>query len=124
MTEEELAIIAARTEDATAGPWTAMRMTAHHSAGSTICLETCGRGEVPLSTTRETWGECHLMSFDHIDDIISANRDHVVCCGGHGYDDSGYVSVPDAEFIAHAREDIPRLLEEVARLRRIVWGHR
>ena len=43
---------------------------------------------------------------------------------GGGYvvnPDLGYVNDPaDAEFIAHAREDVPALLSEVDRLRRLV----
>ena len=40
---------------------------------------------------------------------------HVICFG-HDRDDYGRVDEPDAEFIAHAREDIPYLLQELATL--------
>jgi hypothetical protein len=48
--------------------------------------------------------------------LAAPDATHVVCFG-HDYDDYGDVKGPDAEFIAHARTDVPALLAEVERLR-------
>ena len=51
-----------------------------------------------------------------VSDIIGLNDEHVVCFG-HDYDEYGYMAVEDAEFCAHARQDIPALIAEVEALR-------
>ncbi|MBX6723652.1 MAG: hypothetical protein IRY92_10550 [Dactylosporangium sp.] len=87
MTPEELAAIRARAEAATPGPWTV------------------DEGLVWDDGT----GECECQWYRE----IRGWTDHGVPC------DAGYLvlSREDATFIAHAREDIPRLLDEVEALR-------
>lgn len=38
-----------------------------------------------------------------------------------GVDVAEYLTIEDAQFIAHAREDVPKLVAEVERLRSVVW---
>lgn len=116
----DLAAIRQRAEAATKGPWRVAYSESTHRAGSPICLERCvKKHEVPVRVepfeANEFWpaGEGHVMrDKDYVDDIIGGDESHVFCAG-HDYDEGGVVGPEDAEFIAHAREDIPALLETV-----------
>lgn len=91
MTLEELGEIEARAESATDGPW-------HHYR------DVAGLPDIPV-----------VGCYD------DARRDYVAICDCWGQDfdvprDRDYRA--DADFIAHAREDVPALVAEVRRLRR------
>lgn len=90
MTPEQLAAIRARAEAATPGPWMV------------------DEGLVWDDGT----GECECQWYRE----IRGWTDHGVQC------EAGYLvlSREDAEFIAHARSDIPALVAEVERLRRTI----
>ncbi len=121
----DLEAIKAREAEATKGPWRAAYSEQEHRTGSLMCKDTCGNGDIPIRITQLKpsidWPgtEGHVMcDRSSVDDVISETTDeHVVCCGGHDYDDCGFVSPSDAEFIAHARQDVPALIAEVERLR-------
>ena len=58
--------------------------------------------------------------------FISESRDHIVgsdfiMTGGEDIYLTG-ATTADQDFIAHARDDIPRLVEEVERLRKLLTG--
>jgi uncharacterized small protein (DUF1192 family) len=91
MTDEELQVIRARYEAATPGPW---RVEHGRYSGADWLIGSLGTGYFDNG-----------MHFVH----ITTNRVRASELYGNA-------SV-DAEFIAHAREDIPALLAEVERLR-------
>lgn len=100
----ELAAIRERAEHATPGPWHVRLLDDTHAMGL-----------VAVSTVPDTgWGE-RWPEFDH-GEIVAATLIQA----------PRYVDVADqrwdenAAFIAHAREDVPRLLAEVERLRALV----
>ncbi len=77
MTEEELASIRQRCENATSGPWISYIEGRDHTSGSNF--------------------------------IITGSGEDIALTGATN---------ADQDFIANARQDIPRLLAEIARLRR------
>lgn len=99
MTSEELAAIRARVEAATPGPWVSYTNAPHEAAEA-----------------RPPSG-CSVDSRAAENVLLWAGR-HRDREGGF-YDDSvvdDVVMRADATFIAHARQDVPRLCDEVARL--------
>lgn len=119
----QIAAIRQRAEQATPGPWVVDYMELHHRKGSPNCLERCAAGIKPdrvyhqsaeeAARQKYTETEIHVMvQRDVVVDVVAANEEHVVC-NGHDYNDGGYVSPQNAEFIAHSREDIPFLLQQI-----------
>ena len=103
MTDDELEAIRARAEAAAPGPWEA-------EIGAEI--------EVNAGSARTTWDgdigrpATSWRSVDRILEVADADEE---------LDDDEYEIVSaNAEFIAHARDDIPALLDEVFRLRALV----
>ena len=103
MTGDELEAIRARAEAAAPGPWEA-------EIGAEI--------EVNAGSARTTWDgdigrpATSWRSVDRILEVADADEE---------LDDDEYEIVSaNAEFIAHARDDIPALLDEVFRLRALV----
>lgn len=88
MAEERLAEIRAMEKAATQGPW---------------------------------WAKCEIIEADECGNTtaamtyVSTNDKGICILYGRGHDDAN--AHEDAAFIAHAREDIPALLDEVERLR-------
>lgn len=93
MTDETLKAISSRAERATEGPWRSID-------GQIGCRD------------RENGCECHGFGIesDHRIPSLVANADFEGIT-------TGILRRPDATFIAHAREDVPALVEEVRRLR-------
>lgn len=101
MDEKRVVEIRARAEAATSGPWTAGECT-------------------PFSPKQKSPFD-ESGAFIYGPDGNGYSSDPVVV-GGHQDEQGGAVGVllpEDAEFIAHARQDIPDLLVEVERLREI-----
>ena len=107
---ERIEALEARVDKATAGPWRVQaELTLPIGCPSEIEHRASGR-----QILREGGGEV-TFAWDYVEDIIGPDDVHVFC-GGHDYNDSGYIGLEDAEFIAHAREDVPFLLSQIAAL--------
>ncbi|WP_304019994.1 hypothetical protein [Desulfovibrio piger] len=103
MTQEELEKIRKRSDAATPGPWVS------EDGGYDVCL-----GYKP-SHIRIGW-----WSGDHEEDCNADNRR--VCelsDGEHNNYKNKEEMQANAEFIAHAREDVPALLDEIERLKKV-----
>ncbi|MFF1917477.1 hypothetical protein ACFVYE_39230 [Streptomyces sp. NPDC058239] len=104
LTDEELADIEERTEATTPGPWH-VRILDDDWAMNLVAV-----GTVPDTGRGERWPD-----FDH-HQIVAATL----------VQQPRYVDVADgrwdenAQFIANARQDIPRLIAEIRRLRRLL----
>ena len=102
MTPDHLAEVKARAEAATPGPW-----TADLSEGDCgVYLEDCPRG---LEDCDDACPQCDRWEI--LKGGLVDGPDYVEC------GEYSYFSDNDAEFIAHARTDIPDLIAEVERLR-------
>lgn len=88
MTEERIAEIRGREKAATQGPWRAKC--------EILEADECGNATAEMT-------------------YVSTNDKGICILYGRGHDDAN--TQEDATFIAHAREDIPALLDEVERLR-------
>lgn len=99
MTDEELAAIRARAEAATAGPW-----------------EWLGDSDLHAVTVYEYEPDEEAR---HDPTHLEYATEKIIITDSGCYPPEG----ADAEFIAHAREDIPRLLAEIARLRTMLDAH-
>ena len=101
MTAVELTAIAERAEEATPAPWHVRHLD-----------DTNAMSLVAVSTTPDTGRGERWPAFDH-GEIVAATL----------IQEPRYVDIADqrwdenARFIAHARQDVPRLLGEIARLR-------
>ncbi|MFC5832780.1 hypothetical protein [Nonomuraea insulae] len=104
LTAEELAAIEERAEVATPGPWF-IRLLDDEDAMNLVAIST-----VPDTGHGERWPD-----FDH-HEIVAATL----------IQQPRYVDVADArwdenaQFIANARQDIPRLITEIKRLRQLL----
>jgi hypothetical protein len=129
VTEARLAQMRALEQKATAGPWQAEFSVTEHVKGSPACESACvAQGRVPFRVEtkpiehdwrhlkRGELAEFHAFRDRSVDDVLGANGEHVVCFG-HDYDDYGYVSAEDAEFIAAARSFIPDALAYIETLK-------
>jgi hypothetical protein len=113
LTDEELDAIEARAAAATEGPWRSRRAS----------LDAAAPDEPPacwgIAAGKETWHQ-NKGNFHPKDARYPVDEVHVVEIG---YDRDYYTpeaAIPieaDAEFIAHARTDVPALLAEVRQLR-------
>lgn len=88
LTEERIAEIRGREKAATPGPWRAKC--------EILEADECGNATAAMT-------------------YVSTNDKGICILYGRGHDDTN--AQEDAAFIAHAREDIPALLDEVERLR-------
>lgn len=88
LTEERIAEIRGREKIATQGPWRAKC--------EILEADECGNATAEMT-------------------YVSTNDKGICILYGRGHDDAN--TQEDAAFIAHAREDIPTLLDEVERLR-------
>lgn len=88
LTEERIAEIRGREKVATQGPWRAKC--------EILEADECGNATAEMT-------------------YVSTNDKGICILYGRGHDDAN--TQEDATFIAHAREDIPALLDEVERLR-------
>lgn len=88
LTEERIAEIRGREKAATQGPWRAKC--------EILEADECGNATAEMT-------------------YVSTNDKGICILYGRGHDDAN--TQEDAAFIAHAREDIPALLDEVERLR-------
>jgi hypothetical protein len=96
MTNQELEEIKARYEATTVAPWVSFIEDRDFECGSSFIMTGIPKGENIWSENRDKyiWGE---------------NRgEDLYLTGGTN---------ADLDFIAHARQDIPRLLEEIERLK-------
>ena len=104
LTEEELAAIEELAESATPGPWFVRYLDDDHA------MNLVAIGTVPDTGRGERWPD-----FDHHEIVAATLVQH-----------PRYVDVADerwdenARFIASARQEIPRLIAEIRRLRRHV----
>lgn len=127
MTDADRSTLRQKAEKATPGPWKVKRSTTGHYAGSPMCEATCGTGMVPDSVSpgagKGQWAGCDLHDFtdDAVDDISAGDKEHAVFCAGHDYEESGVVSVANAEYIAAVSPDVLlTLLDHEAALREMV----
>ncbi len=90
MTDEELMVIELRCSKATKGPWKSLIEDRDHESGNSFIMTGIKDGE-------DIWG--------------NERGEDIYIQGG---------TIDDQEFIAHARQDIPRLLEEIRKLKKIV----
>jgi len=123
-----LATIEARAMAATPGPWLEGVDYWEAESDADGQCRNCG-GDTPLMEVRpeanQLW-HVHRWRLDrrrypHWWTEIASDGVHETVCGGNY---GGVVCRADAEFIAHAREDIPRLLAEIHRLRAKCSPHR
>jgi hypothetical protein len=135
MTTEELDAIEAREKAATPGPWETRVFYA--SAGvndgsrtgwnpTNIANGQCCFCANPSGTLvreyRDEHGTMHTHRFSGSDEqdrwhYVYAMPDGTSIAGNYDYEDGGIASKPeDADFIAHARTDIPALVAEVRKL--------
>jgi hypothetical protein len=127
MTPEELKAIEERANKATPGPWMwdisttnqmAMLETAHSGRYYVMGFERWGLNNAcPAFQIYKTYdgtvterGSMGMVRTDKLAKSYPGKEHHI------GFDD--FIDHPDAEFIAHAREDIDRLLAEVKRLQK------
>jgi hypothetical protein len=124
---DRLASIRERLAKATDGPWVVRQSYGEHRAGSGRCRETCGTGESPrrvwadaagLERLREgghdkerRWSEeMHEEPAGYFEEILGSDG-KVIVGVGQDYDDRGTpASDEDADFIAHAPDDMAWLL--------------
>jgi len=148
LSDDELAAIAARAEAATAGPWEVGNpysiagvndgSIADWQAPANIPRGKCSvcvhSPNAPLvRTISQPYGQVdktgnyhvHRMTL-HEDDYwqpwrkVTSAATLAEIAGTYDYDAGGIATTrADAEFVAHARTDVPRLLAEVARLRAV-----
>jgi hypothetical protein len=90
MTDEELSAIELRCSKATKGPWKSFVEDRDHESGDSFIMTGIEDGE----------------------DIWSKKRGEDIYIQGG--------TKEDQDFIAHARQDIPKLIEEVRKLKNIV----
>jgi hypothetical protein len=109
MTAEELDAIEARAAAATPGPWHYNSYSAvygSHADYDRLEKEWEAAGEPPADKGTEWW-----------DRFYDADPDVAHVPAHHG-DTAVRRRKKDAEFIAHARSDVPRLVAEIRRLRK------
>lgn len=132
MTELNLDEIRARAEKATPGPWErghvwllaglifddAGNRLKDRTSATRCCY--CHLGEPVWSGMTDINGK-QMRAHRHRDPAPYAPESAISDADGgmvvYGGEDSGIVDAADAEFIAHAREDVPALIAEVDRLR-------
>jgi hypothetical protein len=102
LSDDELQGIRQRCADATPGPWV------------WVNTEASSLGEVNANKLVR-WDPARLTEVDGIP--VFLGQDEVLSVEAFDGESSFYVDPVDAAFIAHAREDIPKLLTEVDRLR-------
>lgn len=90
MTEQELNEIEARAKEALEGPWTA---------------------------TKNTMSVRFILDPEFLESSLAVETPHVTVPVNAPLIPRGLLHHTDAEFIAHAREDVPKLIAEVRRLR-------
>ncbi len=90
MTEEELIEIENRCKAATEGAWKSYVEGRDHESGDSFIMTGVDKGE----------------------NIWSSSRQQDIYLSG--------ATVADQDFIAHAREDIPKLLAEIKRLKNLI----
>lgn len=95
MNDDELMEIRERERVATPGPWSA------------------GEAREPQPKQKDPWGSwgASIDSESGIEIVAGGNDDE------RGWFEYGAIKQVDANFIAHARQDIPALLDEIERLR-------
>lgn len=116
MSDARLDKIRARLAQSTPGPW---RMVAETRAVEGSPYEQSLRLKYgqPLRTESDERARAWLIyPDDSVNDIVSEADGSHVFCPGHDYDEHGHMSIEDASFCAHAREDIPYLLGIIAEL--------
>lgn len=118
----DLEQIKKRAEAATPGPWDRAWYMAQ---GDTSCP--CGeRGKLlhsyPSGDDRFRTYHIHEGSRFEDDHAITSLATFDEVAGNFDYEEGGIIRREDAEFIAHAREDVPALVAEVERLRALLAG--
>ncbi|MDE2102387.1 MAG: hypothetical protein KGL39_34390 [Patescibacteria group bacterium] len=116
---ERLREIRERAEKATFGPWgwfgdikTPYLATTH---GGRVSVLTAARSGMRGATFCFRGGAVNRDGLVKAEDVAVRERDY--------RDDIECIAHPDAEFIAHAREDVPFLLQEIDRLRDHLHAH-
>lgn len=111
--DAELQEIEERCNKATAGPWYSNFSRGQESGGK--CFY-CRNGNPVVKCVTLEGLSYHLHEWeDCFQEIISDAG--VMIVGNYDYESGGVASTKeDAEFIAHARQDIPALLAEIKRL--------
>lgn len=111
LTPQQLTEIQARADAATNGPWRV-------GTPNFSCQEPHGYphpGPPECKYAMIGWHDtCDI--FQDRDDYASGDTDAGLIAGMWDYEEGGIRKQPDADFIAHARHDIPALLAEVRRL--------
>lgn len=106
MTDAEIDEIEARCNAATAGPWQVWNGLAYCGGGKDLCI---GAGENWVVNMDHRWGPGYQERVDHEhDDGRSEKYDCPICQFSEEVTDE---QAKTADFIAHARTDIPRLIE-------------
>ena len=142
MTEAELEEIAARADAATPGPWVIPQTTYEHACGewgdqahrpSHIAKGQCADCVKGYPLLKKELRPGYLLTQHHVHlapldvlDIRSGDRYVVGSANETGEDceqsSAGVFDLEDAQFIAAARQDVPRLVAEVRRLQEEISG--
>ncbi len=106
---------------ATPGPWKPEYREYAHRKGWPACGPDCKPDRVYLESAEDAAQfrgerEMHASKSDFVDDVLGPDGKHVVCLGGHDYDDSGTIEPSDAELIAAYRTAAPQLALACQRL--------
>lgn len=98
----------------TPGRWAVAYSRLRVRDNAPVAVERIAMGEIPIASEPATdeWRghRGHILTFEDrgfVNDIVGEDGAHIVCLGGHEYDDSGAVSVADGEFIAQAPGSSP-----------------
>lgn len=114
MNEQELKEIRERAEKATPGRW---YWHGYKRNKSMYLLSTSNGHQVVMDFDR--WGMHGAIPRFRVDGIMHRAEKFIIPRQDHKPDGEFYeLDHPDADFIAHARTDIPKLLDEVERLRK------
>lgn len=129
MTAEQLTTLVDRVraldQAATSGPWTRKNTESRHRKGAPVCVSGEAILRVEMDTPEEAAKypvyngerELHVIDTGYVEDVLGPDGRHVVCLGGHDYDDCGNIEPNDAALIAEFRTLCPQLAEEARRLR-------
>ena len=106
MNESELEAIRRRAAAASAGPWFVRYLDDEYAANLVAIATRPG----PTDGEDGSFRDGDVDARDIVAATLIQNPERYVDIADHRWDEN-------AEFIAHAREDVPRLLDEIERLR-------
>lgn len=114
LTVADVQEIQKRAEAATEGPWQVWNGPAYCGGGKDLCI---GSGENWVVNMDHRWGPNYQERVDHNDDARCEKYDCPICQFSEAVtEEQGQT----AEFIAHARTDVPRLCAQLIQRERDV----